>query len=454
MKKLLTLLFISFSTFVSAQFEIKIHTKNFADNKLIISYPNGERPEILDTIKGDSTGLFVLKSQGKLNTGVYFVGKKGNKQKYRLIITPDEKTFDIYYDFRHRRKKKVTGSKENKIYLDYLASIDELRLQSNILSRGNHKAKLDSIHRLMNNKRFEIIKNNPGTIAALLIKSEIDWVDPHFNDLEGKELEEKLLDYKIRHYLDNLNLSNPVTFRLPGTHKEIVRYFDKIVHKRPQIVISKIDSLFHKMGYKSEMYKYYLPFFLKKYNRSYRGWFDNVYVHLARTYYNSEKAPWIAQKVHDYVNYQADNKEKTLVGKIIPDITFATQNDEKVRLLDIDTKYMVLVFWRPGCSHCRHAMPILNDFHKKYKNKDVKLVTICTRQRSDTYLCWDGVKSEKMQGFDYNLADKGGKTNFLRKFNVGGVPAIFILDKDKRIIDKNVKAKNLSSRFEEILKKS
>ena len=154
------------------------------------------------------------------------------------------------------------------------------------------------------------------------------------------------------------------------------------------------------------------------------------------------------------VQYQADNKEKTLVGKIIPDITFATQKGEKVRLMDIDTKYMVLVFWRPGYSHCRHAMPILNDFHKKYKNKDVKLVTICTRQRSDTYRCWDGVKSEEMQGFDYNLADKGGKTNFLRKFNVGGVPAIFILDKDKRIIDKNVKAKNLSSRFEEILKKS
>jgi len=95
MKKLLTLLFISFSTFVSAQYEIKIHTNNFDDNKLIISYPNGERPEILDTIKGDSTGLFVFKSHGKLNTGVYFVGKKGNKQMYKLILMPDEKIFDV-----------------------------------------------------------------------------------------------------------------------------------------------------------------------------------------------------------------------------------------------------------------------------------------------------------------------------------------------------------------------
>ncbi len=454
MKRLLTFIFFVLTTVLSGQYEIKIHANNFDGNSIIISYPNGERPVLLDTITGDSTGLFVFKGEKDLETGVYFVGIPRNKQMYKIIIKPNEDVFDIYYDFRRKSKVRVVGSIENKIYNNYIASIEKQKLRANILSRGNHLAELDSIHRIMNNKRLMIINSNPGTVVSALVKSESDWVDPKFNGLEGRELEEKLLDYRIKHYLDNLDLSNPVTFRLPSAHREIVNYFDKIVHLKPEIVNSTIDRLFSKMGFKSNMYRYYLPFFLKSYNRSYKGWFDEVYVHIARTYYTKEKAPWVQTNTLEYVQYKADNKENTLIGKIIPDITFTSQKGDSVRLLDVDSKFMLLVFWRPGCGHCRHAMPILNDILKKYKEKGVKLVTVCTRQRSDTYRCWDGVKKEKMGGFDYNLADKSGKTDFLRKFNVGGVPMIYILDRNKRIIDKNVKTKHLDQRLDEIIQKT
>jgi len=438
---------------ILAQFEIKIHTTNLEDSLLIVSNPNGERSDILDTIGGDSTGLFIYKGDTDLKAGVYFIGKKRNKQMYKLIIKPDDDTFDVYFDFLRKRKIKVENSPENKIYVDYLVSINNLKLKSNILSRGQNKVKLDSVHRLMNNIRLKFINKHKGTLASLLIKSELDWVDPVFNGVSASELEKKLLDYKVKHYLDNLDFSNPVTFRLPGTHKELVRYFDKILILKPSIVNNKIDDLFGKMGYESKMYEYYLPFFLKKYNRGYKGWFDTVYVHIARKYYNKDKASWIPQNTHAYVQDKADRKELTLNGKIIPDITFATQKGEPVRLLDVQSNYMILVFWRPGCSHCRHAMPILNNLRKEFKNKDVKIVTICTRQRSDTYRCWDGVKKENMNKFAYNLADKGGKNKFLRKFNIGGVPMIYILDKNKRIIDKNIKAKDLIERLKAIVEK-
>ena len=453
MKYLFSFLFIFYSGFISAQFEIKFHTTNLNDSLLIVSIPNGERPEILDTIRSDSTGLFIYRGNGDLEAGVYFIGKRRNKQMYKLIIKPGDDTFDVYFDFLRRRKIKVQNSPENKIYVDYLVSIDNLKLKSNLLSRGQNQVKLDSVHRLMNNIRLRFIKKHKGTIAALLIKSELDWVDPVFNGVPTSELEKKLLDYKIKHYLDNLDFGNPMTFRLPGTHKELMRYFDKVLILKPSVVNNKIDELFSEMGFKSKMYEYYLPFFLKKYNRGYKGWFDTVYVHIARNYYNKDKAPWVPQNTHAYVQDQADRKELTLNGKIIPDITFVTQRGDSVRLLDIPSEFMILVFWRPGCSHCRHAMPILNKLRKEFKNKGVKIVTICTRQRSDTYRCWDGVKKEKMDKFAYNLADKGGKTKFLRKFNVGGVPMIYILDKNKRIIDKNIKAKDLIERLKAVVKK-
>jgi hypothetical protein len=58
-----------------------------------------------------------------------------------------------------------------------------------------------------------------------------------------------------------------------------------------------------------------------------------------------------------------------------------------------------------------------------------------------------------MQDFAYNLADKLGTTGFLREFNIGGIPMIFILDKNKMIIKKKIKDWKLIGEIENLMKK-
>jgi len=450
---IITFLIITQTIFAQNTYNIVFKTKNYKADSVFISYNYGKKFQTYDTLRRHKDENFVLKSDKTIPAGLYYIGTYSQRKLFPVIISNKDTSFNMTLDFANRYNYRVSGSKENQIFRDYYLRTAESSRNQRIYTRSRDYAKRDSIIYELNNLRQKYISGNPGTISSLIIKSEIEWIDPVFNDIKGIDKRNKILDYKIQHYLDNLELDNPITLRLPYSHQQINNYFERTVHLKPEKVIPVLDSIFLRMGYKNETFRYYLPFFEKKYSFPFKSWVDKVYIHIAKKYYNKEVAPWLTDKEIDLVHYKAKRKEGTIPGKIIPDVTLVDKNDKAVRLRDIDAKYMILMFWRPGCSHCRHAMPFVREFQKKFKTMGVKIVTACTRQRSDTYRCWDGVKREKMEGFDYNLADKSGTTGFLRKYNIGGVPNIFILDKNKKIIDKKVAPTLLIDRFEQILKK-
>ncbi len=454
MKQLIVFIFLIISQIVLAQSadSITIKTKNYKADSIFISYNYGKKQIVLDTLRRKNDENFLLSSDIAIPSGVYYAGTFSQRKLFPFIITEKDNHFDLFLNFVNKNNYSSTGSKENKIFFDYRLRTAESKRNQNMYLRQRQMQKKDSVILELNNLRRKYVEQNPGTLAAIVIKSETEWMDPDITDAKGIDKRNKILNYKIKNYLKNIDLNNPASMRLPNTHKTIVDYFDRVVHLKPEAVIPSLDSILQAMGYNSEMYKYYLPFFERKYSFAFQPWVDKVYIHIANKYYNKDISPWLSEKEIERVQYEAQRKEGSLPGKVIPDVTLVDKNDKSIRLRDIDAKYMILIFWRPGCSHCRHAMPLIRDFQKKYKKEGVKIVTACTRQRSDTYRCWDGVKSEKMEGFDYNLADKSGKTNFLRKYNIGGVPNIFIIDKNKKIIDKKVAPTLLADKFEKILK--
>ena len=454
MKKTFFILLLLSTYLLTAQngYDIKIKVKNYSGDSLFVFYPYGKNLVALKTIYRDTGNVFILKDEAVIMPGLYHLGKKQHNIKASFIMTPEDCHFSASFDFANKNIMNFDNSEENRLYKKYLVTTSNTKRKIKSYKKQRQLSKIAPLTLKLNNIRKNLIKENPGSVAALLIKSEIQWIDtPYYGQKDSKKIE-KQLNFKIDHFLDNLELDNPATMRLPATFRLINEYLDNVVHLKPERVNEKLDSMLNAMGYKSEMFRYYLPYFERKYRFAFRPWVDKTYIHLAKKYYNKDIAYWMKEKEIERVQREAEKREGALVGKIIPDVTLEDENGNKVRLMDIKAPYIVLVFWRPGCGHCRKAMPKLRDFQKEFADTGVKIVTACTRQRSDTYRCWNGVKREKMQCFDYNLADKEGNTGFLFKFNVGGVPYIFILDKDKRILDKKVAPSLLKEKFRAILK--
>ena len=123
-----------------------------------------------------------------------------------------------------------------------------------------------------------------------------------------------------------------------------------------------------------------------------------------------------------------------MVGKKAPDFS-ATDTDGKKRSLSSykGKKEVAVVFWSPGCGHCRRELPQISAFEKKWaKKQKVQVLAVCTRDKEQD-------KKDAKKFFDIAdmnmplIIDKGGKIS--SKFHIVGVPTMFLIDKNGVVQD-------------------
>ncbi len=118
-----------------------------------------------------------------------------------------------------------------------------------------------------------------------------------------------------------------------------------------------------------------------------------------------------------------------VVGGKAPDFTLRDINGKTVSLRDLRGKVVLLEFWATWCPPCRRSIPEMEALSRKFFNRDVVLVGVNV-DGGDSY---EAVKNFVSQ---YNmtytvLVDNGDAS---RKYQVSSIPAIYLLDKDQKIV--------------------
>ena len=117
-----------------------------------------------------------------------------------------------------------------------------------------------------------------------------------------------------------------------------------------------------------------------------------------------------------------------MVGKKAPDFTAIDSKGKKRTLSSYKGKKEVaIVFWYPGCGHCRRELPQISDYEKKWaKKQKVQVMAVCIDDTANGEK--DAIKFFDIAEIKYPLIiDKGGKVN--SKYNVHSVPTMFLIDK-------------------------
>lgn len=432
---------------------LKIKIGNFNSDTLFLSIYQGESTKYINKYPKDKDGYFRIKKSKEIVSGIYIFGSKKNEYFRKIVIDTTEKSKEIIFDLNKYKKIKYNTSQANKELNEYQSKQFSFDSLIAVFTRKQNFQSRDSIRKIANNNRVELLKKIKSKVVSQMINSELEWFD--ISDSKILKAEENKINTlnRINHYLDNIDLSDGTSLHLPRVYGKIMEYFDLGVQIQHNLVNQKLDSIFSKMGFQSEMIQYYLPQFERKYSFTFQPWVDTVYAYLSKKYYDKAICPWLEQSEIDRVKSEADKRMTTLIGMPMPDVTLETHTGAKVRLWDIKAKYLVIDFWRPGCSHCTESMPIIENAKRTFEDQDVVFVGICTRTGSDAKMCWENNDNVNHSFFNYNLADPKGNTNFLNKFNVGGVPMIYIIDDQKNIIDKKVPPSNLIYRLVELTSK-
>jgi len=449
------LFFISFLA-LSAQdkrnYKIEIKVKGITDSVLYLANYYGDKTFVVDTATRKGKNNYLFEGKKWLDGGIYIlVGEKKNTIFEFLISDSQYLKFDSDTD-NLIENMKVKGSNENAIFFDYLAysNIQFKQLKNYQQRIKNFKSDHDSIP-ILSKKIKElnsdivdykeaIIEAYPETFISHFFLAMKSPETGKFANASKQDSIQAFQNYK-KHYWDYINFDDDRLIRTPVFHNKLEYYFNAIAHPSPDSLIYEIDSFLNRLDEKSELYKHSLWYLTLKFDQSNRMGYDAILVHFAENYYSKGKAPWLNYGVLKNILEEAKKRSHSLIGKKGPNLVMQNINLKPISMYSIEKDYTLLYFWDPKCGHCKEETPKLLEFYKQNKEKmNLEVFAICADtnlQAMKTY-----ISKHELNWINVN-GPRSYTQNFHELYNVYSTPYIFVLDKNKTIIAKQIKSDQL-----------
>jgi thiol-disulfide isomerase/thioredoxin len=459
---------------------LKFKVNGLKDTTVFLANYYGNKLYYADTTKADAKGQFQFSTKKKFAPGLYAVVVSG--KYFELILNNENITMES--DKANLIDKVVVKeSKENKLFYDYINFIngrrklaEPLREKGKSLKKDDPelqkiKDQLSSLDKEVKAYQVKFTTENPTSLAAKYIKLSLEIEMP----LEGpKDIKGKLIDtlwaykYAKAHYFDNLDMSDDRMVNAPFFHNKIDGYFKNMVLQIPDTMIAEIDRLLPKLTSK-EQFKYVCHKLTYESETSKIMCFDKVFVHLINKYYKTGKVSWLKDDKLKKVIERADEIAPCICGIGATPITLPDSSMQWKKLYDIKADYTILVFWDPECGHCKTELPKFAELMKKYKENGIAVYSVS----QDHSAAWKKfIRDNKMTDFinvavpkdvyekDQSKAHeyvKKGLTdyaslNYRNYYDIISTPRIFLLDKNKVIIAKQLEAEQMDKIIEHFLK--
>ena len=138
-------------------------------------------------------------------------------------------------------------------------------------------------------------------------------------------------------------------------------------------------------------------------------------------------------------------------GKIdAPDFALQTVDGEKLKLSDLQGKYVLIDFWASWCGPCRRENPNLVKLYKKFRNKEFTILSVSLDNNADA---WKKAINKDGLLWSNHVSDLLGWESPLTKiYKFNEIPYTVLVNKEGKIIAKNLRGKQLENKLSEILK--
>ncbi len=444
--------FLALSAQNKKNYKIELKVKGIEDSVLYLANYYGDKTLLVDTAQKKGKNTYLFEGKKWLDGGIYIVvGEKKNTIFEFLISDSQYLKFESNMD-NLIEKMKVKGSNENALFFDYLASsnIQFKQLKKYQQRLKNSDTDSDSIPLLK--EKIAYINSDVADYKEAIIEAYPDAFISHFflamkspetinpSNASKEDSIQAFRNYK-KHYWDYINFDDDRLIRTPVFHNKLDYYFKAIAHPSPDSLIHEIDSFLSRLDEKSELYKHSLWYLTLRFDQTNRMGYDAILVHFAENYYAKGKAPWLNAGVLKNILDEAKKRSNSLIGKQGPNLVMQNLSLSPVSMYSIEKEYTILYFWSPKCGHCKVETPKLLEFYKQNKEKmDLEVFAVCAdtnMQAMRTY-----IDEHKLNWINVN-GPRSYTQNFHELYNVYSTPFIFVLDKNKTIIAKQIKSNQL-----------
>lgn len=435
MKKILcqivTLLILCNTAFAKDGSKIIVRTdyQNLSNSYILSIYEWGEKRGI-DTVQANKKGEIIFSTNASLPYGQYvidgFTGEVGGKTNriIEFMVSPQNRKqvensiFAI--DSTGILQKK--GSLENQIYTEF----------QNLLNTGWKQ--LNNAEEL-NTKIQEIItkteKECPGSILEIMLKNTLFPATSAQQILEKFPFGDSLIlntafgKAKVKQYLQAIEL-NPNDTLIILTDNLIKGNGATNISARLQALIAcTAFDYFYKSAIMGQ---------------------EGVAVHIAQEWFLNGKLEWPNKEGLFMLQMFVNTNKHSLIGMQAPNLKLVDTLGKVISLNSLEGDYTILYFYTDDCHTCKVETPKLVDFVNEYKGGVINVYAVYTQANTELWKAYINKEFVLYNPFVnwVNVYDPLFESEFHMLYNVLSTPQMFLLDKDKKIIGRNLKTDSLA----------
>jgi peroxiredoxin len=144
-----------------------------------------------------------------------------------------------------------------------------------------------------------------------------------------------------------------------------------------------------------------------------------------------------------------DAIKRTAVGQQAPEFEMPNVNGKAVSLSSLKDKYVFVDFWASWCAPCRAENPIIVKAYKQFKSKEFEILGVSLDDNKQDWLA--AIKKDNLPWL--HVSDlKGWESSVVPLYGIRGIPANFLMDREGKIIARDLHGDQLQKKLEEILK--
>ena len=144
----------------------------------------------------------------------------------------------------------------------------------------------------------------------------------------------------------------------------------------------------------------------------------------------------------------ADKMRITDVGAVAPEITLNTPEGTPFSLSSLRGKVVMIDFWASWCKPCRAENPNVVALYNQYKSKGFEILGVSLDREKEPWV--KAIADDQLTW--HHVSDlKFWQSEAAVKYGVQSIPCTLILDKDGKIIAKNLRGEELAKKLAVLL---
>lgn len=137
------------------------------------------------------------------------------------------------------------------------------------------------------------------------------------------------------------------------------------------------------------------------------------------------------------------------IGQFAPDFSQPDSEGKSIQLSSFKGNYLLVDFWGSWCVPCREENPFIVKAYDRFKDKGLNILSVSLDKKKENWL--KAIDEDKLTWT--HVGDlKGWNNEAAKLYAVSWLPMNFLLDKEGKIIAKNIKGKHLEKKLEELIK--